>query len=92
MIENTQEIELSDEQLENISGGLCVHPVGGGLGGVFGGHWGGGFGGFYGGPVFVGQPQVLLVPVQTVVEPVPVTAVTGVQATGCQQGVTLALV
>ncbi len=86
------ELELSDDQLQDISGGCqnATLSLGGlhlGFGHSF--HYGGGFGfgGFFGGPVLVAQP-VQQVQYQ-VVEATPVTAV---QATSCQQQVALALV
>ena len=78
------EIELTDEELDNISGGCAGLGLGLGLhlglGGFHGRHFGGGFGfgGFgFGGPVFVEQ----LVPVQT--ETVVEQPVTAVQTTTC---------
>ena len=81
------ELELSDDQLQTISGGCAGTTLGlGGLHFGFGGfHLGGGlhysFGGFYGGPVVVSQP-VALVPVQT--QTVVAQPVTAVQSASCQ--------
>jgi hypothetical protein len=65
------ETELSDDQLQNISGACATGGLGGiHFGGGFGGFRGPRFGGFYGGGFGFGEGFSSFAPVQTIAFPV----------------------